>query len=203
MPKVSKRVLNLFWGKCFDFFCAVFDGASRLRKSSKKNPKNFKIPKTPKIVPKSIQTCFEQVLGQTFRKFFAQFSMEGRVLENFQKNTKFFKIPKTTKILPKSIQTSFDVFWGKLFENFLPNFPWKVESSKIFKKIKLFKFPKTFKISKMPKIVPKSIQTYFERLLRQIFRKVFAQFSTDGRLLKNFQNSKNDQNRSQKYPNEF
>ena len=168
--------------------------------------------------------------------------MEGRVLENFQKNTKFFKIPKTTKIVPKCIQTSFDVFWGKLFEKFLPNFPWKVESSKIFKKksnfsnfqklskyqkfpksfqkvskrilnvfcgkffekflpsfpwkvesskifkkIKLFNFPKTFKISKMPKIVPKSIQTYFERLLRQIFRKVFAQFSTVGRVFENFQ----------------
>ena len=55
----------------------------------------------------------------------------------------------------------------------------------------------------MPKIVPKSIQTYFERLLRQIFRKVSAQFFTDGRLLENFQNSKNDQNHSQKYPNEF
>ena len=39
----------------------------------------------PKIVPKSIQTCFEQILGQTFRKLFAQFSMEGRVFENFQK----------------------------------------------------------------------------------------------------------------------
>ena len=47
----------------------------------------------PKIVPKSIQTCFEQVLGQFFRKIFAQFSMEGRVFENFQKNQKIFKIP--------------------------------------------------------------------------------------------------------------
>ena len=45
----------------------------------------------PKIVPKSIQTCFEHVLGQTFRKFFAQFSMEGRVFENFQKKLKSFQ----------------------------------------------------------------------------------------------------------------
>ena len=44
----------------------------------------------------------------------------------------------------------------------------------------------------MPKIVPKIIQTYFERLLGQILRKLFAQFSTDGRLLENFQkNTKN------------
>ena len=115
-----------------------------------------------KIVPKSIQTSFERVLGQTFRKKFVQFSMEGRVFENFQKNQK------------------------------------------------LFKFPKTFKISKMPKIVPKSIQTYFERLLGQTFRKLFALFSMEGRVLENFQkksksfqNFKNAQNRSQKYPNVF
>ena len=50
-----------------------------------KNQKKFKIPKTPKMVPKSIQTCFEHVLGHSFRKIFAQFSMEGRVFENFQK----------------------------------------------------------------------------------------------------------------------
>ena len=48
----------------------------------------FKIPKMPKIVPKSIQTCFERVLGQTFRKFFAQFSTAFRILDNFQKNQK-------------------------------------------------------------------------------------------------------------------
>ena len=88
----------------------------------------------PKSVPKSIQTCFEHVLGKIFRKVFAQFSTEGRLLENFQKNqkvfkiSKTFKIPKTTKIVPKSIQTSFDVFWGKLFEKFLPSFPRRVDS---------------------------------------------------------------------------
>ena len=88
----------------------------------------------PKIVPKSIQTCFEHVLGQTFRKFFAQFSMEGRVFQNFQKNQKIFKISKT------------------------------------------------FKITKMPKIVPKSIQTCFEPILGQIFRNFFfAQCSMEAR----------------------
>ena len=35
-----------------------------------KNQKIFKIPKMPKIVPKSIQTCFEHVLGQICRIFF-------------------------------------------------------------------------------------------------------------------------------------
>ena len=46
----------------------------------------------PKIVAKSIQTCFEHVLWKFFRKIFAQFSMECRVYENFQK--KYFQISK-------------------------------------------------------------------------------------------------------------
>ena len=62
----------------------------------------------------------------------------------------------------------------------------------------------------MPKSVPKSIQTCFEHVLGQSFRKIFAQFSTAGRILEKFQknqkkiqNSKNAQNRSEKYPNVF
>ena len=57
----------------------------RVFENIQKNQKIFKIQKMPKIVPKSMQTCFEHVLGQTFRKIFAQFSMECRVYENFQK----------------------------------------------------------------------------------------------------------------------
>ena len=41
----------------------------RLRKNSKKI-NFFKIPEKPKIVPKSVQTCFEHVLGIFFRKKF-------------------------------------------------------------------------------------------------------------------------------------
>ena len=102
----------------------------------------FKIPKMPKIVPKSVQTCFERVLGQTFRKFFAQCSVEGRVFENFQKNQKNCKFPKMPKIVPKSIQTCFELVLGQIFRKFfLPSVPRRVEFSKIFKK-------KKFQISK-------------------------------------------------------
>ena len=60
----------------------------------------------PKIVPKSVQTCFEDVLGWFFGKFFAQCSMEGRVFGNLKKkNQKIFKVPKMPKIVPKSVQT--------------------------------------------------------------------------------------------------
>ena len=117
----------------------------------------------PKIVPKSIQTCFERVLGQTFRKIFAQFSMEGRVFENFQKNKKNCKIPKLPKIVPKSFQTCFELVLGQIFRKFfLPNVPWRVEFSKIFKNF-------FFKIPKLPKSVLKGIQTCFEHVLVKIF----------------------------------
>ena len=101
-PKVSKRVLKMFQGDFFEkTFRPVFHGGSSLRKFSKKS-KNFQNSKHAKIVPKSFQTCFEDVLGWFFRK----------------KN--------------------------------LPSFPWRVESSKNFKKIK-----KVSKFQKCPKSSPK------------------------------------------------
>ena len=112
----------------------MFHGGSSLRKFSYKS-KNSQNSKMPKIVPKSIQTCFEHVMGQTFRKIFAQFSMEGRVFENFQKNQRVCKIPKMPKIVPKSIETCFELVLGQIFRKFfLPSVPWRLETSKNFKK---------------------------------------------------------------------
>ena len=64
--KVFKRVLNMFWA---DFFEKVFLPSVpwSLRKYSK-NPKFFKNPKMPKIVPNFVETCFEHVLGRFFQK---------------------------------------------------------------------------------------------------------------------------------------
>ena len=81
-PKVSKRVLNVFWGKFFENFFAQCSVEGEV---FEKFQIFFKIPNMPKSVPKSIQTCFEHVLWKIFRKIFAQFSMECRVFENFQK----------------------------------------------------------------------------------------------------------------------
>ena len=133
----------------------------------------------PKSVPKSIQTCFEHVLGKIFRKFYAQCSMEGRVFENFLTNQKILKIQKCPKSFPKVSKHYLKMFWGKLFENFLPSFPWNVESLKIFKE-------KFFQNSKMTKSIPKSIQTCFEHVLGKIFRKFYAQCSMEGRVFENF-----------------
>ena len=151
----------------------------------------------PKIVPKSIQTCFEHVLGQTFRKIFAQFSMECRVFENFQKKIKkFAKFQKCPKSFPKVSKRVLNLFWVNFFEKFfcpvfrgrssLRNFSYKSKNSQN---------------SKMPKIVPKSIQTCFEHVLGQTFRKIFAQFSKECRVFENFQ--KKIYSRFQKCPKVF
>ena len=63
-PKLSKRVLNVFWGKLFEKFLPSFPWNVEFSKIFKKNI--FKIPKMPKSVPKSIQTCFEHVLAKFF-----------------------------------------------------------------------------------------------------------------------------------------
>ena len=237
IPKTPKILLESIQtcfgrvlGQTFEKFCPVFHGRSSLRKFSK-NQKICKIPKMPKIVPKSIQTCFELVLGQIFRKIFAQFSMEGRVVENFQKKSKnlqksknaqkcsqkypnvfwtcfganfrknfaqfsmegrvfenfpkiknFAKFQKCPKSFPKVSKRVLNLFWVKFFEKFFcPVF----RGGSSFRKISYKS--KNSQNSKMPKIVPKSLQTCFQHVLGQTFRKIFAQFSMECRVFENFQ----------------
>ena len=120
----------------------------RVLENFQKNQKNFKIPKMPKIVPKSIQTCFELVFGQIFRKIFLP-SVPWRVefSKIFKKIEKFSIFQKCPQLFPKVSKRVLNMFWGKFFENFLPSFPWNVESSKIFKK-------NISKIQKCPKVFP-------------------------------------------------
>ena len=162
----------------------------------------------PKIVPKSIQTCFERVLGQFFRKILCPVFHGGSSLQKFskksKKNSKFQKCPKS---FPKVSKRVLNVFWGEFSGKVLPSFPWSVESSKLFEKKskKLSKFqPKTHKT------VPKRIPKCFEHVLGQIFRKIFKpsvpwRLETSKIFKKIKKNSKFQkcQNRSQKYPNVF
>ena len=147
-PKVSKRVLNMFWGKIFEKIYAQCSMEGRVFENFPKNQKNSQNSKMPKSVPKTIQTCFRVIFskknlcpvfhgGSSFRKFSKFF---------------FFKIPKMPKIVPESIQACFERVLGQIFRKiFLPSVPWSVEFSKIFKKIfsKFQKCPKVFpKVSK-------------------------------------------------------
>ena len=137
--------------------------------------------------------------------------MEARDFEKFQKKIqKFSKFQKCPKSFPKVSKRVLNVFWGKLFEKNLSSFPWKVECSKIFKKIKNFSnFQKLSKYQKCPKSFPKvskRILNVFWGKFFENFCPVFHGWSTlrkFSKKYKNFQNSKNDQNRSQKYPNVF
>ena len=109
--------------------------------------------------------------------------MEGRVFENFQKTQKSFKFPKTPKSFPKVSKRVLNKFWGELFEKFLPSFPWKVESSKIFKK-KLFS-----KFQKCPKVFPKVSKRVLNMFWGKNFEKFYAQCSMKGRVFEIFQNN--------------
>ena len=96
----------------------MFHGGSSLQKISKKNQKSFKIPKRPKIVAKSIQTCFEHVLGQTFRKFWPSFPWKVESSKIFKKIKKFAKFQKCSKSFPKVSKRVLNMFWVKFFDKF-------------------------------------------------------------------------------------
>ena len=116
-PKLSKRVLNVFWGKLFEKFFAQSSMEGRVFENFQNNQKICKIPKVPKIVLKSIQTCFELALGQIFRKIFLP-SVPWRVefSKIFKKN--IFKIPKCPKSFPKVSKHVLNLFWVEFCENF-------------------------------------------------------------------------------------
>ena len=189
VPKSIQTCFERVLGQTFRKKFAQFSMEGRVFENFQKNQKLFKFPKTikiskmPKIVPKSIQTYFERLLGQILRKLFAQFSTDGRLLENFQKNTKKFKIPKTTKIVPKSIQTCFETILGQIFSKFfLRSVRWRLETSKNFKKIQKFS-----NFQKCPKSFPKVSKRVLNVFWGKLFQKNFAQFSMEGRVFENFQ----------------
>ena len=91
----------------------------RVFENFQKNQRNFKIPKMPEIVPKSIQTCFEHVLGQISRKLFDQCSMEARDFKFLKIVEKISKFQLCQKSLPKLSKCVLNMFWGNFFEKFL------------------------------------------------------------------------------------
>ena len=186
----SQKCPNVFW-RCFRVtfsknFLAQCSMEGRVFENFQKNQKFSKIPKMPKFDPKSVQTCFEDVLGCFFQKKIGPVFHGGSSLRKFSKKSKNFKNSKNAQ---NRSQKCPNVFWrcfrvilskkifaqcsmeGRVFENFqknqksfkVPKMPKIVPKSvqtKIFKKSQ-----KSFKILKMPKIVLKSVQTCFEHVL--------------------------------------
>ncbi len=140
-----------------------------------------------------------------FLKIFEDSTVHGTLGKKFfRKNSKFQKCPKS---FPKVSKRVLNMFLGCFFSKtkLLPSVPWRVDSSKIFKKIKKFS-----KILKCPKSFPKMSKrvlnmfwgNFFERIFCPVFhgRSSLRKFSKKS---KKFQKSKNAQNRSQKCPNVF
>ena len=185
IPKIAKIVPKRIQ-TCFErvlaqifrnILCPVFHGGSSFRKLSKKNKKISKFQKCPKSFPKVFKRVLNKFWGKFFENFLPSFPWKVESSKNLKKIKKF----QSSKIAQKSSQKYPNAFWtcfgANFSKNFWPSFPWRVEFSKIFEKK-----PKIFKVPKKPKIVTKSIQTCFERILGQIFRKTFAQFSMEGRV---------------------
>ena len=178
----------------------------RVFENFQKNQKNFKNTNMPKIVPKSVQTCFEDVLGWFFRKKFLP-SVPWRVecSKIFQKIKKISKFQKCPKSFPKVSKRVLKMFQGVFFEKiFCPVFHGGSSHRKVSKKSKFFQNSENAqnRSQKCPNV--------FWRCFRVIFLKFFSPVFHGGSSLrkfpkksKKFQNSKNAQNRPQKCPNEI
>ena len=206
----SQKCSNVFWS-CFRviFSKKLFAQCSvegRVFENFPKNQKIFKIPKRPKIVPKSVQTCFEDVLGWFFRKNFLP-SVPRRVESSkiFKKIKKVSKFQKCPKSFPKLSKRKFskkskNIQNSKNAQNRsqkCPNVFWRcfrvIFSKKFFAQCSMEgrvfenfqkKIKKVSKFQKCPKSSPKVSKRKFSNS-------------------KKFQKSKHAQNRSQKCPNVF
>ena len=165
----------------------------RVFENFQKYQKIFKNPKMPKFLPKSVQTCFEDVLGWLFRKFFlpsVPWRVESsKIFKKFKKVSKFQKIPKSFQKVSQRVLNKFRVdFFEKIF---CPVFHGGSSLRKFSKKSKKFQYSKNarnrpqkcpneifhkqkkIKNPNLPKIVPKSVQSCFEDVLGWFFWKKF------------------------------
>ena len=192
---MSKNVSNVFWGKFFENFFASVPWRVESLKWFQKIKKIEKFQKFPKSFPKVSKRVLNMFWGNFFEKFFLP-SVPRRVESSkcFKKFSKFKKRPKSFPVCP-------NVFWTCFGVIFLKNF--FVQCSKECRVFEMFlKNQKFFKTPKMPKIVPKSVEKRFERVLGYFFREFFLpsvprRVESSKCFKKKFQNSKNAQNRSQ------
>ena len=124
LPKVSKRVLNMFRGKLFKKFFAQCSMQARDFEKFHKNQKIFKIPKIAKIISKRIQMCFERACfaANFSNKNFCPVFHGGSRLLNFEKSRKILKFTNMPKIDTKIVQMCFAHVLGRYFWNFFAQF---------------------------------------------------------------------------------
>ena len=157
----------MFWGNFPEkFVCPVFHGGSRLRIVSKRSKKSFKTPKTHKNLPNLSKSVSNMFWGTFFGNFFLP-SVPWRVesSECFQKIKKVSKLqkrPKTFPNCPKVFWTCFGVLFSEIF------------LAQCSKEGRVFEmFFKIFQNSKDAQNRSQIVQTCFEHVLGQFFRKNF------------------------------
>ena len=133
VPKVSKRVLNMFWEKFCEKFYAQCSMEGRVFENLLKNQKFLKIQKCPKSFPKVSKHVLNMFWGKLFENFLSSFPWNvesSKIYKNI-----FSKFQKCPKVFPKVSKRVLNLFCVNFFEIFfLPSVPWRVEFSKIFKK---------------------------------------------------------------------
>ena len=90
----------------------------------------FEIPKMPKSVPKSIQTCFMVIFSK--KNLCPVFHGMSSIRKFSKKN--IFGIPKMPKSVPKSIQTCFERVLGQTFRKIIAQFSTAGRILEIFQK---------------------------------------------------------------------
>ena len=153
----------------------------------------------PKIVPKSVQTCFEDVLGWFFRKNFLPsvpwWVESSKIFKKIKKVSKFQKCPKSFQ---KVSQRVLNKFRGDFFEKvFCTVFHGGSSLRKFSKK------SKNFQKSKHAQNRSQKCPNVFWSCFRVIFsKKLFAQCSMVGRVFENFKKIKKV-SKFQKCPKSF
>ena len=169
-PKVSKQVLNLFWG----FFSKKKVPSAPWRVETWKNLRKIEklnfFFKMTKIFPKSVQTRFQHSSRQFFLvKKIDQCTLEGRNFEKFEKQSKtiwnFKSVQKRSWKCPNKFWNCFEViFFGKKY----PVHPGES---------KLGKTPKNEKLSifqNAQKTFPKAIKHVLNLFRGNCFGKICA-----------------------------
>ena len=117
-PKVSKRVLDVFWGKLFEKCFAQFCMEGRVLENFQKNQKKSNFLKRPKSSPKESKRVSIVFWDNFSEKFLPSFPWKVDSSKFFEKIKKISKSQKRLKSFPKESKRVLNVFWGKLFEKF-------------------------------------------------------------------------------------
>ena len=179
-PKVSKQVLNLFWG-----FSRKKVPSAPWRVETWKNLRKIEklfISKWPKSFPKVFKQVFNMLRGSFFgKKKLTSSHWRVETWNNSKKKRKQFEISKVSKNVTKSVQTRFEVILSNFFgQCTLEGRTWK----------KFRKLEKLPIVQNAWKNVPKSNQTCFQHASRYFFwKKIFAQCTLGGRNSQKIQKS--------------